>query len=822
MRTLRYGLVLVAFVNLFGCSKANDNSSFLDASGKHPANWIVNHRESFRTLAGAIDDPGVAAKSKCAECHGSDLKGGITKVSCFSQSLNAMTCHFHPAGFRNADNHGADAKAFGVSLGMRTCQGCHGSQYVGGLFSRVSCSSTVSLTDPSFACHGIGAPHAGNWATSTTRQHSSSDPNNAEACAQCHSGGRFLTHLPAPPPQPSGTTPSCFNNTLCHAGLHPTGWIDPAQHGVTAKSQPGSDKGFTSCQVCHGADFTGGASKASCFSVSSPNGSCHVRNGASVNAPHPPVPWRAASPSPTHTSTVDDAEGLNVKICAQCHLRGANLRTPILTSYASGAPGCFNSTLCHGALGHPVGWADPSQHGATAKANITFCQTCHSNNPNGGPGSNPRFNVVLGRLTAGCETCHIANAAHPPVLQIPAAFGITSPDPIGTPWFRHRTSTNFDACNRCHGANLDGGVGPRCQKCHVAALPTSTRNSPDPCSSCHSQPPSGTTYPNINRVHGSHATLNVPTGGLCVECHSGLGSGTLDHFLRAKNISLVGASSTQPNAVVFGGVLSKANGAAPVFTLGTLRCDNTYCHGTTLASNSPAPAGVILSPTWNTPFPAGSHCGRCHGFPPANAAHNGLTSSAVCRGCHPHVNTTSDGFTDPSKHVNGVIDVTAGSAHGFPNPGSAHKGSSTGCLACHSLSAGTNPYPVAAGTPPNCRACHLNANPGTDPQCSDCHGAAANDKSGALSAGRPIGAFVLAAPATNFPNRQGQHFNPNHVGRACTVCHPFTTGDARHGWSNRQPKSTAAQVNASVGWNPAGNLGRGTCSNGCHGIETWY
>jgi hypothetical protein len=185
------------------------------------------------------------------------------------------------------------------------------------------------------------------------------------------------------------------------------------------------------------------------------------------------------------------------------------------------------------------------------------------------------------------------------------------------------------------------------------------------------------------------------------------------------------------------------------------------------------------------------------------------------------VNATNDGFSDPSKHVNGTIDVSAG-AHSFPNPGSAHKGSSTGCLVCHSLSAGTNPYPVAVGTPPTCRACHLGANPGTDPQCSDCHGSVANDKSGALSAGRPTGAFVPTAPATNFPNRQGQHFNPNHVGRACTVCHPFTSGDTRHGWSNRQPKSTAAQVNAAVGFDPAGSGGLGSCSNSCHGLQTWY
>lgn len=818
MRIERYIVIPLFFVILWGCSKTNDNSTILDASGKHPANWIVNHREAFRKLAGANDDPAIAGKSQCVECHGSDLKGGIAKVSCFSQGNAAQTCHIHPVGYRNGDVHGTAAKGFGTSLGLNTCQGCHGSLYTSGVFSRTSCFAPASLSDPAFACHGVGAPHAKDWATSTTRLHSSTDPNNAVKCAQCHAGGRLLTHLSPPPAQPSGTAPDCFNNTLCHSGLHPSGWIDPAQHGAIAKSQPGSNKGFASCQVCHGLDFTGNASRVSCFSASRTNGSCHLRNGAPVNAPHAAIPWRAVSPSPTHTSTVDDALGLNAKVCAQCHLKGANLRTPIITSYATGTPGCFNSTLCHGMLGHPTGWADPSQHGATGKANLTFCQGCHANNPSGGPGSNPRFNVVLGRLTAGCETCHIANTAHPPVQQIPAAFGITSPDPLGTPWFRHRTATNFDACNRCHGASLEGGVGPRCQTCHVAALPTSTVNSPDPCSSCHSQPPSGNSYPNINRAHLSHVGLNVPTGTLCAECHSGLGSGTLDHFLRAKNISLVGATSTQPNAVVFGGVLSKANGAAPVFTPATLQCANIYCHGSTLAGFNLDP-NIIRTPAWDAPF-QGIHCDKCHGYPPVTAAHGSIPGPTQCINCHPHVNASGTGFADSSKHVNGLVEALT---HPFPNPGSAHKTASNGigCITagCHAQgTAGASPYPAAGGTPPNCRACHLNANPSTDPHCSDCHGSAGNDGAGVLLAGRP------PVVGTAFPNRPGEHNRAVHR-VACTTCHPFTAGDARHGWSNRQ-KSTAAQVGGAgtsiISWNPAGNAGRGSCTPNCHGSEAWY
>ena len=375
MRILHFIVIPLFFVILWGCSKTNDNSTILDASGKHPANWIVNHREAFRRLDGANDSPAIAGKSQCVECHGSDLRGGIVKTSCFSQSFGAQTCHFHPADFRSGDNHGATAKSFGDSSGFRTCQGCHGTLYTSGVFAKTSCFAPASLSDPAFACHGVPAPLARGWATSATRLHSTTDPGNAAECAQCHAGGKLLTHLPQPPDQPAGTAPDCFNNTLCHSGLHPAGWIDPAQHGATAKSEPGSNKGFASCQLCHGADFTGGATKVSCFSASRTNGACHVRNGAAVKAPHAALPWRGTAPVPTHTSTVDDSQGLNARVCAQCHLRGANLRTPILTSYSNTAPSCFNSTLCHGTVGHPVGWANPAQHGATAKANLTFCQT---------------------------------------------------------------------------------------------------------------------------------------------------------------------------------------------------------------------------------------------------------------------------------------------------------------------------------------------------------------------------------------------------------------------------------------------------------------
>jgi predicted CxxxxCH...CXXCH cytochrome family protein len=671
-------VALFALVGMaWGCSsKANSNTPILSESGKHVANWIVNHRASY-----------VSNHSKCYECHGSDLKGGISKVSCFSPQLNGQACH-------------------------------------------------------------------------------SSGPIG-----------------------------------------HPAGWRDPALHGAVAKSQPGADSGFSSCQLCHGDDFAGGVANVSCFTVGRSTGSCHVTNGAPVGAPHSPIPWRTY-PAATHTDTVDDEAGSNAAACARCHSHGANLRTPIITTYATGNPGCFNSTLCHGPLGHPTGWAQPSNHGAVAKSNLTYCQQCHADNRFGGPGSNPRFNVQLGNLVdatlgnTGCEVCHAPLAAHPRVLQIPAAFGAITPiTPIGTPWYLHckASPSGFDACNRCHGANLDG-VGAAsgatgCTFCHQIGLPTTLKN----CSSCHGASPSGTIYPNIAFAHPSHVGLNV--ADTCSACHNGIGSVTLDHFLRAKNHT----TSRQAGAIVFG-AMAQTGGVTPAFDETTLQCTNTYCHGATLVG------GTNKSPIWSQKtYLTAAGCGTCHGFPPGNAAHTGFTSSTTCKTCHPHVNATNTGFDDPTRHVNGVIDVSGG-AHTFPFPGSVHLSAAgsapfSGCVTsgCHTNGSVVGTYPVATGTPPDCRGCHTKASPGNS--CGSCHGSAS-------SGGRPSGSA--------FPDVAGAHGNHNSF--TCSLCHGSSgTGNASHGPSNRTAHSDANVVIQFTGeaatmiFTRSGlNDGRGTCTGTCH------
>ena len=57
--------------------------------------------------------------------------------------------------------------------------------------------------------------------------------------------------------------------------------------------------------------------------------------------------------------------------------------------------------------------------------------------------------------------------------------------------------------------------------------PLTSRN----CTSCHGDPPSGATYPNVAGKHAVHGAL--PGMGVCNPCHNGLDTGTLEHYNRA-------------------------------------------------------------------------------------------------------------------------------------------------------------------------------------------------------------------------------------------------------------------------------------------------
>ena len=230
--------VLCGAAALFACSNVNSNSPLVDSTGKHPADWLENHWVDIKQAKGKSPAEADSLALSCAECHGSDLAGGIAKVSCFSaQAQNGQQCHAttlgHPVIWSSAHQHGeAGAMAApGISSGFAYCTKCHGSTFDNG--NAVSCKS----------CHTT-APHPPRpWhgTTASGSNHVTTDTANASECAKCHTAGANLLGPRIGALAPAGTAPACFNGTLCHDSrvlpkAQSAAFLPAAQHDPPAKA----------------------------------------------------------------------------------------------------------------------------------------------------------------------------------------------------------------------------------------------------------------------------------------------------------------------------------------------------------------------------------------------------------------------------------------------------------------------------------------------------------------------------------------------------------------------------------------------------------
>lgn len=477
VRDMRKAVLLLCvsagFAIIAGCSDSNSKSDFNPGTG-HVRNWTSPAVHGVDAKA----KPGSSGFASCQICHGATFSGGIANSACSvchgvpaphpprpwvngalthttthpqnapvcavchsngaNSTLKPLTpappgsapncfnntlCHGprgeHPAGWSAPGQHGASAKAApdGAS-GFSYCQVCHGSNFAGGNVL-VTCLSNA-------ACHQASSPHPRPPWRGGPVTHTTTDIGNAPVCAECHANGANSSSGPSAP-APPGTPPGCFNSTLCHGPRpgHPPGFPQPDQHGVTAKTTPGSTTGFAYCQICHGDNFAGGSVQVTCLS----NTACHR-----VSAPHSPKPWRGGVR--THTTT----DSGNAPVCNQCHANGANAPRGPSSPAPPGTPlGCFNSTLCHGPRpAHISGWSNPDLHGPAAKATpgaasgFSYCQVCHGSS------------FADGSVGVGCldgVACHRVPAPHSPTPWRGGARTHTTTDQLNAP-----------VCGICHAA----------------------------------------------------------------------------------------------------------------------------------------------------------------------------------------------------------------------------------------------------------------------------------------------------------------------------------------------------------------------------------
>ena len=193
----------VLFLALTGCGDTNSEVDFSSDSGVHPAGWLP---DGHATVANSQI---ATATFNCTQCHGNDLLGGISQVSCFT-----------PA------NSGTSTSTSGCHLG-------NGLQV-----------HPLQWGQYAYALHG----------TYVQQQ----DPT-AASCANVNCHGANLMGV-------AGSGPSC---TSCHLGgsafsAHPAGWNTAAD--LAAPTPPGplhaqyvGANGTSACSniVCHGANLQG-------------------------------------------------------------------------------------------------------------------------------------------------------------------------------------------------------------------------------------------------------------------------------------------------------------------------------------------------------------------------------------------------------------------------------------------------------------------------------------------------------------------------------------------------------------------------------------
>lgn len=136
-KTIKLGMLLLVgslLVISCGSSSSNSNAVFDSDTKSHPAGWLpAGHMTAAQ-----------ANIATCEECHGADLSGGISKISCTTCHLGGATS-IHPADWSGSilTKHGL----YVVANGTTACRNdfCHAFDLKGVANSGPSCSSCHSF-----------------------------------------------------------------------------------------------------------------------------------------------------------------------------------------------------------------------------------------------------------------------------------------------------------------------------------------------------------------------------------------------------------------------------------------------------------------------------------------------------------------------------------------------------------------------------------------------------------------------------------------------------------------------------------------------------
>ncbi len=400
--------------------------------------------------------------------------------------------------------------------------------------------------------------------------------------------------------------------------IHAPGLLNPAStdfHSVLLREK---DWNFDFCSECHGADFGGGGSAASCLT-------CHEAGPTDCATCHRgPISTGAHQ---AHLNLGSLQHQINCENCHQVPQKWDDRGHIVNDGVRDDAPA---EVIFSGLAiweGAPPTRTEPARYDSSSKT----CSAvyCHAGTVE--PDHTlPRWEQ-LGPLA--CDGCH------------------------GNPPADHES----DRCFHCHAPVVDrdnqlarlelhldgaldlGGADGNCRLCHGDASNVA--------------PPfdlEGDTSPlklsvGAHRIHlVSPRRLATPVA--CNECH-----------VVPESVADIGHVDTALPAEVFApgsGDLARRDGAEPRWDHETGTCSDVYCHGGGDALGVDQSPDVLRTLIWNRNDHTDVYCGSCHGVPPLDGTHDPTATVFDCFGCHSASVDDFGGILLPGAHLNGVVDVT--------------------------------------------------------------------------------------------------------------------------------------------------------------------
>lgn len=412
MRIMKYSLVILFAITLWGCGKGNSAAPVTidPVTNNHPS--VAGVSWASPSAHGAITGQGAKAAVSsgggmisCSACHGSDFTGGISKQSCINNGV-----------------------------------GCHG---------------------------GVLSPHPKPWIVGTFA-HTNTDPSNAAACAICHLGG--ANFLPQVNPVPAGAVPGCMNNTLCHGQAGHSFPFPGSMHKPTGTGTLVADAKapYTNCSGCHDTTTPGGTYPVAPGTKPLCSG-CHI-NFANFTGPTPGC-WDCHGASSTdgrpngsvypNIQNAHDVHNFAGVTCDACH---HNAGSGASTHGNSGGTANKPATVSIS----PTFQANNSGTLSPAAAYDSTLKTCSNISCHGGITTLQTWDTQVGGaydpVAGNCTNCHtVGTALNAPQFNSP--YSGTFLDSFTADVARYGNLHNF------HMNPLFGGLND-CTQCHDPAALT--------------------------------------------------------------------------------------------------------------------------------------------------------------------------------------------------------------------------------------------------------------------------------------------------------------------------------------------------------------